>query len=177
MVPQIAIPTWQKWCAALVMFIFAVPNMYYVAMGGEDFPFTCAPMFGHYIGPGTTFYNFKFIGEFPGEEKVLPSKIGRVEEIGAMRYFFSKVYGSCDEMSPFGNHPGDTPQQLEERLGKYFKSYLRVLPEAGLKDATGLQRLRLEVWRYDSQDKVDDKHVVGYYSPATEKFTHEWRNP
>lgn len=158
------------------MCAFASPNIYYALVGGEDFPYTCAPMFGHYIGEGTRFYNFKFIGEFEGgEERPLPPRLADLSEIGTMRFFFSKVYGSCDEISPFGNHPGDTTEKLEERLSRYFKRYLAVLPETERKDLPKLKRLRLEVWRYNSSDEVDAKQIVGSYSISRERFIHAWK--
>jgi hypothetical protein len=164
----------QKIYAVIIMSLFAAPNIYYMVTGGEDFPFTSAPMFGHYIGKGTQFYSFRFIGEFDGVEKVLPPRLGKNSEIATLRFFFSKIYGSCEELSPFGNHPDDSSRRLEERLATYFKGYLAALPEAGYTDINGLQRIRLEVWRYNSQDEVDAKHVVGRYTISTEKFMHQW---
>lgn len=174
---QITLTKWQKWSAALVMLFFAAPNVYYAAIGNEDFPYTCAPMFAHYIGKDTRFYNFKFIAEYPNGEKILPPNIGTMGELRAMRFFFSKVYGSSEEISPFGDHLNDTPRQFEERLARYFRQYLKDLPEEEKANLPNLKQLRLEVWRFDAKDQVDLKHVVGYYSPTTEKFTHVWKNP
>ncbi len=165
----------QKLYAVIVMVLFATPNLYYAACGREDFPYTCALMFGHYIGKGTQFYSFKFIGESESADTTLPSRFGQLSEIATMRFFFSKVYGSCRELSAFGDHLGETPQQFEERLSRYFKGYLSALSRTEQTDVQNLKRLRLEVWCYGSEDRVDAKHIVGYYTPHTEKFTHQWQ--
>jgi hypothetical protein len=163
-----------KGFAALVMVVFAVPNFYFVLRGGEDFPFTCGPMYAHYLGWDTPLYNFKFIGEYEGTETVLPSRLGNLSEAYTMRYFFSKVYGSCEEWSPFGDHPNDSRAQFEERLSRYFKQYLYQLRVTNQANTRNLKRLRLEVWRYNKEDRVDEKHIVGYYSAADETFKHQW---
>ena len=159
--------------ASIVMVAFLIPNLYVVVKGSENFPFSSCPMFAHYIGDETQMYNFKFIGTFENTEKVLPPSFGTDGEIMSMRFFFSKVYGSSQTNSPFTIAQNDSKELFEERLTTYFKNYLNSLPDPTT--GAGLQTIRLEMWHYDEEDSVDDKHTIGYYDLSSEKFHHTWQ--
>ncbi|WP_143091056.1 hypothetical protein [Thermoflexibacter ruber] len=163
--------TAKKIYALVIMLVFIIPNAYFVIIGDEDFPFTCAPMFGHYVGDETQFYNFKFIGEFESKEEFLPPKLTNVDELSTMRFFFIKVYSSCEETPPFGTYKNDNWEKLSNRLSIYFKSYLKVLAKNQQINLADLKSVRLEVWRYGKDKKeIDAKNVVGHYDITSQKF-------
>ena len=166
----------RKGFAIVVMVAFLVPNLVFIIRGKEDFPFTAAPMFAHYISDHTIFYNFKFIGHTNQDSiLLLPAEYGTTSEMMSRRFFFSKVYGSADCPSSFGDFCQDTPQEFENRLSRYFTAYLRVLPKNSDINVKHLRRIDLEVWKYNPDNTVADKHRVGYYDPATQRFTHTWQ--
>ena len=166
----------QKAFATLIIIAFLIPNTVAIYRGSENFPFTACPMFAHYIGDHTQMYNFEFIGRQPdGTRVILTPQYGADSEMMSRRFFFSKVYGSVDCPSSFGNFCDDTPQNFEERLGQYFTAYLAALPEDSEPATDNLRRIDLEVWRYDGNDTVTEKHQVGYYRPETQTFTHTWQ--
>jgi hypothetical protein len=99
--------------ASIVMMVILIPNLYVVIKGNENFPFSSCPMFAHYIGDETQFYNFKFIGTFKDTEKILPPSFGNDGEIMSLRFFFSKVYGSPQTHSPFTITENDNKKRFE----------------------------------------------------------------
>ncbi len=159
--------------ASIVIIAFLIPNLYVVVKGNEIFPFSSCPMFAHYIGDETQMYNFKFIGTFENAEKVLSPSFGTDGEIMSMRFFFSKVYGSSQSNSPFSIAENDSKQLFEERLTIYFENYLHNLADPATH--AGLQTIRLEMWHYDEEENIDDKHTIGYYDLSSEKFYHTWQ--
>ncbi|SDK00920.1 hypothetical protein SAMN05421823_101643 [Catalinimonas alkaloidigena] len=165
----------KKRYAILVIVLFLLPNLFVVVTGLESYPFTCAPMFGHYIGDGTEFYAFRYIGETPAAAEVdLPLNLGKRDLVPSGRYFFSKVYGSCYDYSPFGSRPNDSPAKLEERLSSYFTAYTEALPIADTSTTYDLKSIRLEVWRLDEARNPVEKRVVGTYDVNAKKFTHTY---
>jgi hypothetical protein len=144
-----------------------------VVKGSENFPFSSCPMFAHYIGNETRLYNFKFIGTFKNTEKILPPSFGHDGEIMSLRFFFSKVYGSPQSYSPFTITENDNKKLFESRLTNYFQNYLISLAEPIF--ISGLKTIRLEIWLYNNEEQVADKHTVGYYDLSSEKFYHTWQ--
>ena len=158
-----------------VMVAFLVPNLIFIVRGKEDFPFTAAPMFAHYIGDHTVMYNFKFIGHTDQDSTlILPPEYGANNEMMSRRFFFAKVYGSVDCPSSFGDFCNDTPQKLEDRLSQYFTAYLWALSKNNDLDVSHLRRIDLEVWKLNPDNTASEKHRVGYYDTATQRFIHTW---
>lgn len=160
-----------------IMALFVLPNAYVVIKGTEDFPFTCAPMFGHYIGESTYLYDFKFIGEGTNTEKQLHPVCHGISEMWSMRLLFNKVYGSMEPHSPFGDHVNDSSEQFEARLSEYFARYFNPADEAFAKtngDFSNIRAVRFEIDQYTRQKEKLTTHVVGYYNPSTKTFTHTW---
>jgi len=167
--------TSQKVFAVLVMCAFILPNLYAITMGREAFPFTPAPMFGHYIGPNTYFYDIDFIGQNNQTEKNLypglNKKTEQTSNFVIMRFFLNKVYGSAEVISPLGYFEQDTPAKLEERMQNFFSNYFK----ADLaNDTTHINTVRLEVSQYDRNYKLLAKHVIGYYDVQSKNFKHTW---
>ncbi len=114
-----------KWNIAyrnLVLFLVLAPNIFVVIMGIESTPYTCAPMFGHYIDENTDLYLFKFEGVLDGEKTNLVDYYGKPEGF-FIRHFFSKVYGSTKAISPFTNKLSESPEAFNKRMQAFFISY------------------------------------------------------
>lgn len=158
--------------AIIIICAFVLPNLYFIVIGRESFPFTQAPMFGHYIGDSTRFYEFSFILEDKGGEKeISPDYVKRhpIAEVALKRFFFGNIYGSVETTSPFGYYKNDTREALEKRMtgffSAYFKSYSQELP----------QKIRLDISRYNREYAFKEKHTVGYYDIQAKKFIHTWK--
>ena len=162
-----------KVIALTVMTSFLLVNAVFIIKGSENFPFTACPMFAHYIGEDTQFYNFKFIGVYnSGLEEILSPTYGKDSEMISMRFFFGKVYGATETISPFGQMVDETPHTFENRLSTYFDYYLRSTDQSSLE---GIQSVRLEVWKYDGEsERVVEKRSIGSYDVSTKRFRHTW---
>lgn len=165
--------------AGLVISLFLIPEIAAIALPLENWPFTSAPMFAHYVGPQTPRYYFRFIGEYPerrkNERQIRAMKLG-LKEWELMRHFFGKVYGSIDPRAPWGHFPNDTRETFEMRLSRFFHGLTVQLErkKKARKYAKGLRSLRLEVVRLDSQDQPVEVHRVGRYFVGEDRFVHEW---
>lgn len=158
--------------ASVVIVAFLVPNIYVIVKGKESFPFTQAPMFGHYIGPNTLFYNFSFTAQNGEEEKLVYPSMKRIEKTAyfpTMRLFF-KYYGSTELNSPFSYYENDTREAFEKRMSAYFKAYFGYLK----KDSSGFKKIAVDVSQYDRKYTLKEKHAIGYYDIATENFISTW---
>ena len=163
--------------AAAVITAILLPNLAALVVPYESFPYTSAPMFAHYTGPGTQRYRLRIVVE-PADgrpERELHAADLGMRGVSFSRSFFGDVYGSIDPYSPFGHHPGDTPRVFEERLGRYLG---RVAAALARRDTTGawgrLAGLRLEAVRLDAAKRDVETHVVGRYDAATRRFVHQW---
>jgi len=160
----------EKVYAAFIMLIFLIPNICAIYKGKESYPFTPAPMFGGYIGDSTRFYDFKFIANgISGDTTVLPSHIEHDFDLAISRLFFDKCYWSVDPSSPLGVFNDDTPEKFEGRMDKFFSVYFKNLNKDSIKV------IRLTVNEFDRKYKRKQTHTVGYYSLASKKFTHTWK--
>jgi hypothetical protein len=166
---------WRKVVDSVLIAALLLPNAVAVIGPYESFPYSSAPMFAHYVGPGVPRYRFRMILESadgsPGRE--LPVSSLGLNHADYQRRFFGTVYGSTDPSSPFGHHPDDTPAALEERLGRHFERLAAVLAE---RDTAGgpPRGIRLEVARLGAGDRDAEIHVVGWYDAATHRFVHQW---
>ncbi len=166
--------TSQKLWAISFMAVILIPNMVSIIAGKESFPYTNAPMFAHYIGPGTNFYDVKFIAaDGKKQVQVFPSYgatnyYGHLKE---MRFFFSKIYGPAEPASPFGYFQNDTPEKLEQRLTKFFIAYFPYTDSALVTP----EIIRLEIEQYNHQNKFLSAHEIGYYDLQKKRFYHTWK--
>lgn len=165
----------QKIFAGVVIAALVIPNLYVIFRGRESFPFTQAPMFGHYIGPETFFYNFKFIGDDGNSKKLLyPSLTYSQTEpplyFRTQRLFF-KIYGSAEENSCFGYYENDSREKFERRMSHFFSAYFKFLD----KDTSGIQTVRLEIDQYDRRYNFKNSHIVGEYNVNSKNFVSTWK--
>lgn len=165
-----------KFFAGIVITFFLLANLFVIFTGHESFPFTQAPMFGHYIGPATHFYDFKFIGEngitkttlYPGPEykSSEPNLYYRT-----LRLFF-KFYGSVEENSSFGYYVNDSKEKFEQRMTNFFSAYFKYLDQGD----PNIQTVQLEINQYDRSYQLKDSHTVGYYDVLSKKFISTWKS-
>jgi len=163
--------TTNKIYAACVILLFLVPNVYAILNGKESYPFTPAPMFGHYIGDQSAFYDFVFvaIGE-SGEKKVLPSHPEHKNRLAIKRFFFDRVYGSVEKNSPLWDNEHDSKEEFEQRLSSFFSAYFKDL------DKSGFSSIRLDVKKYNKDYKELTSHTVGSFNLSTQHFTQTWNS-
>ncbi|RCH55754.1 hypothetical protein DJ568_07685 [Mucilaginibacter hurinus] len=146
------------------MLAFLVPNIYIICKGKESYPFTPAPMFGHYVGDSTLFYSIEFTanGKNFGTDHLNNHMVKRM--------FFDQVYWSVDPESPLGNFDNDSKQAFENRLTNFFSAYYKHLTSD-----TAIHRIDLSVTQYNRKYQPLAKHNVGYYDHTTGKFIHTWK--
>jgi hypothetical protein len=158
----------------LVSGCILLPNLAVVIGGGESFPFTSAPMFGHYIGERTPLFQFEFRGvAHNGAATPLdPALAGRAEPL-VIRLFFSKFYGSTAERSPFGNHPADTLPKFAERLRRFFAAYHAAIARTG--ELPPLAAIELHLVRIDRNRVPLERQRLGVYDVTRDSYTHSWK--
>lgn len=158
-----------KFYIGLVSAMVLIPNMYVVILGIEDFPFTCAPMFAHYIGPETALYIFKFDGvKDQNKELITSDEYGKPEAV-FIRQFFSKAYGSKDPVSAFGYHPEDNLDAFSLRMNRFFCLYWKYLSENKKKD---YDKIELIVEKVDPSGKLLNSYLLGYFDVKKQQYFH-----
>lgn len=106
----------------IVITLVLIPNLFVIVFGIESFPYTCAPMFGHYIDDKTDFYLLQFEGVNDSTTTDLTDYYGKPDAF-FIRHFFSKVYGSTDDISPFTNKLEESPEAFQSRMNEFFNHY------------------------------------------------------
>jgi hypothetical protein len=158
-----------KFYMLIISALVILPNIYVVVLGIENFPFTCAPMFAHYVNPETPLYIYKFEGiRNLKRELVKSDENGRPESV-FMRQFFSKVYGSKYPVSPFGYHPDDSPEAFTLRMNEFFKHYGRYLLENKKKN---YERIELILDKVDPSGKKLNSYLLGYFDVKEQHYFH-----
>lgn len=137
----------------------------------ENWPFTPAPMFAHYVGPETPRYRFIFkadLDDGTSKEVGYPS-------VGAnwslMRFFFKYIYGSAEPGSVFNVFPNDSKSDFEQRLTIFFKAFSKLY---GLKHPqNSIRSIKLLVGKLaPSSKKIIETHEVGIFEQ--EGFSMTW---
>ncbi len=159
--------------SAVTLFFAAIllPNLVAIICGVEDWPYTPAPMFAHYVDNSTPRYSFGFVAKLSdGSTKELG-----YYSVGAnwslMRFFFKYVYGSVDHSSVFEEYPSDTKSAFESRLTKFFSAFVTEYEKRsnGVKvSALILQARKLE----PNSKKFLEFHEVGVFKDGA--FTHTY---
>lgn len=151
----------------LVSLVIIVPNLFSVFAGVESFPFTCAPMFGHYIDENTDLFVFKFEGQKGSKKTDLVNYFGKPEN-HFIRHFFSKVYGSTDEITPFSNRLSDSPEEFQHRMNVFFEHYSTFLKTEYKKS---YDKISLQVKKVDfERNDLTNYESVGYYDSKNKKY-------
>jgi hypothetical protein len=147
-----------------------IPNLFVVALGIEDFPFTTAPMFAHYVGPETDLYVFRFEGVADEIAEPLPlDEIGR-EERPLMRQFMTWYYRPLTATSPLRDISPDsgTPEEFTERMTEFFGPIADFLRE---RRGIEYDSIELHIDMTDSEGEVVDSRHVGTYDTGARTYT------
>jgi hypothetical protein len=181
---MIAQPKQEGWTRAghllamLFIIVFLAPNLVALVIPYEEFPYTSAPMFAHYVGEETPRYRFHFIAVFvngQAAQEIYATDLG-LNGVGFSRYFLGSMYGSIDPRSPFGHHGEDTEAAFENRLSGFFRRMMTVLARRGYPALPQVSGIRLEVARLNDKNEDAELHMVGRYDVATEWFIRTWGN-
>ncbi|MEO0527062.1 MAG: hypothetical protein AAFZ89_07540 [Bacteroidota bacterium] len=152
----------------VVSMVLLLPNLFVVVMGIESFPYTCAPMFGHYVDDNTNFYVLKFEGLTDDGEKIdLVDYYGKLE-IYFVRHFFSKAYGSIDPINPFSGRLSDNEEDFLKRMDIFFENYKTFLEK---EHELFFNRIDISVAKVDAKRNIlKDYKLMGYYDFNTESY-------
>lgn len=158
---------------AVVTAVLVIPNLVVIALGIEDFPFTTAPMFAHYVGPDTRLYAFRFEGVRDGEVEPLPLEETNRNPIEVMRQFASWYYRPMTDTSPFRElgPQSATPEQFAARMTDFFEPITDFL-----RDRRGIEYDSIEVYVdiVDSTGELVTSHHVGQYETSTDRYTNTY---
>ncbi|WP_418603852.1 hypothetical protein [Hwangdonia sp.] len=140
----------------IVTALILVPNIFVAILGIESFPYTCAPMFGHYIDDNTDLYLFKFEGVTDSTQVDLTRYYGKSEDL-FIRHFFSKVYGSTHAISPFDSKLSESKSDFQDRMDAFFNYYSGfILSEYNL----SFNQISLSVKSVDQ-----NRNIIKYFKP------------
>lgn len=157
----------------LLYALILIPNFLAIIMPFENWPYTNAPMFAHYIDDKTPRYTFKFWANFKDSES---TELGYYS-IGANwslpRYFFKYVYGAVGVTSVFNIYPDDTKVDFETRLSSFFSDFTKYYLARNTDKKERLQSISLYVARLSNvTNKPEEQKLVGTYYLKSEKFVH-----
>ena len=157
----------------IVLVIVLLPNIIVVAFGIESFPYTCAPMFGHYIDDSTDLYLFKFEGINDTTQIDLFDYYGKSEDL-FIRHFFSKVYGSTKDISPFDSKLTESKTAFQFRMDTFFNHYSKfILKEYNLSFST----INLKVKKVDQNRNTLAEYIpIGYFDYSDKKYHSLYEN-
>lgn len=151
----------------LIVSILLIPNVFVAISGIESFPYTCAPMFSHYIGEKTELYVFEFEGINDGSITELSNYYGKTE-LYFIRHFFSKAYGSIENISPFSNRLSDDRENFSLRMNEFFFNFNEMLK---IKHKTSFNRINLNVIRVDkNRNQLALPCTIGFYEIDSQQY-------
>ena len=151
----------------LVSLIVLLPNLFVMAMGIESFPYTCAPMFGHYINDRTSLFILNFEGVSEQESIDLTEYYGK-SELYFVRHFFSKVYGSTETISPYSHRLLESQGDFYLRMNQFFFEYNYFLNK---KYNLVLEKIYVKAKKVDkNRNELSVSDTLGYYSIEDRKY-------
>ena len=157
----------------VVAFIILMPNIFVIIFGIESFPYTCAPMFGHYIDDKTDLYLFKFEGVNDSTSINLVNYYGKSEDL-FIRHFFSKAYGSTSPISPFDKKLTESESYFQHRMDTFFTYYSNFLLS---KYNLTFNKINLVVKEIDqNRNVITDYTPIGYYTYSDKKYHSLYEN-
>lgn len=150
-----------------------LPNLFVVVAGIESFPYTCAPMFGHYINENTSLYTLKFEGVNESGATNLIDYYGK-SEVNFIRHFFSKVYGSTKTISPYSNRLSESPDLFNKRMNLFFEHYISFIDaEYNL----SFDKIDLNVKQVDQhRNDITEYELIGYFDVKEKKYYSLYKN-
>ncbi|MFK7780111.1 MAG: hypothetical protein QM490_03095 [Candidatus Gracilibacteria bacterium] len=125
-------------------------------------------MFGHYIDDSTDLYLFKFEGINEESSNInLINYYGKPEDL-FMRHFFSKVYGSTENISPFSNRLSEGYNSFHNRMDTFFNHYSGFIQS---KYNLSFRRINLLVKKVDqNRNDLSDFELIGYYESEDKSY-------
>lgn len=155
---------------AVVSAALLIPNLVVIALGIEEFPFTTAPMFAHYVGPDTTLYAFRLEGVRDDVAEPLPIEETNLNPIEFQRQFASWYYPPMTDTAPFRDLSGEssTPDGFTTTMAGYFRALTDFL-----RDESGISydSVDLYVDIVDSSGRLIASEPVGTYDTLTHRYT------
>jgi hypothetical protein len=156
-----------------VISLLLIPNLFVVVLGIESFPYTCAPMFGHYIDNETPLYLFKLEGLNQNKTTDLTAYLGKPEDF-FMRHFFSKVYGSTQAISPFSHKLSESQSAFQNRMHVFFEHYTTVLKE---KYHLSFEQINIKAIQVDQKRQPRaEPQLLGYYDGLNKTYVSAHQN-
>lgn len=153
-----------KW---IVYLLVLAPNIFASIVGVESFPFTSAPMFGHYVGEETGLYLLKFEALSGAEYIDLEPYYDRPESY-FIRHFFSKVYGGTGNISAFNGRLSENPEKFQARMNTFFDDFTNYALEH---HELQIQKINLKAIKVDKDRKpLAEPLLIGYYDIQTNEY-------
>lgn len=155
---------------AVVSAVILIPNLVVIALGVEDFPFTTAPMFAHYVGPETKLYALRLEGVRDGTAEPFPIQETNLNPIEFQRQLASWYYRPMTDTAPFRDLSGEssTPEGFASVMSDYFGELTDFL-----RDQRGISYDAVELYVdiVDSSGNPIATEPVGTYDTATQTYT------
>ncbi len=165
---------WKSKYAVVICSIVLLPNIFAIYVGVASFPYTCAPMFAHHINVDSKLCVFKFEGSNAYKTVDLTDNYGRSETF-FIRYFFSKVYGSSDPISPFATRLSENKADFQNRMNDFFEDYAAFLCEV---KQLPLDKITLKVKQVDAfRHVVAPCEILGYYDVNRKTYISAYESP
>lgn len=144
-----------------------IPNLFAIVLGIESFPFTQAPMFGHYINDNTNLYVLKFEGHTKEGKVDLVDYYGK-SELRFIRHFFSKVYGSSEYFTPFSGRVFEDKERFDERLTLFFENFENFLWE---EHQLRFDKIEITIAQVDKdRNLLSDFEPFGVYDSSSKEY-------
>lgn len=157
----------------LVVSIVLIPNLIVIAFGIESYPYTCAPMFGHYIDDNTNFYIIKFEGINANSTIDLTEYYGKSDDY-FIRHFFSKVYGSTKPITPFSSRLTESPKEFQSRMDQFFNQYSSFISK---KYNLSFNRINLKIKKVNQErEDLSTSKIIGYFDSASKKYISKYKS-
>ena len=151
----------------MVYLVVLTPNIFTAIVGLESFPFTSAPMFGHYVGDETQLYLIQFEG-ISGDKQINLEPYYDRPESYFIRHFFSKVYGAKGNISAFNGRLTDNPDKFQNRMQTFFSTFSTAIKK---QHQLQLQRINLKAIRVDKdRHPIQQAVLLGYYEVADNHY-------
>lgn len=159
---------------AVVSAALVIPNLIVIALGTEDFPFTTAPMFAHYVGPETELFSFRFEGVRDGIAEPLPIQEAGLSGLELNRQLVAWYYRPMTATSPLRDFSGasESPEVFAQRMGTFFGPIADFLRE---NRDLAYDEIDLYVDVSDREGQVYETELVGRYDPETGRYTHVYQ--
>jgi hypothetical protein len=141
--------------------VVLAPSLAMMALPGEMWPWTCAPMFAANVDDRVLYRPRVLLERSNGEEGPYRFNKTELSERQFFRLLLVEAYGSADPSQPFGHVRDDDREKFRARLEHFFAA-----AAARSKEVQRASAMRLEV------ERVSDGvvHVVGRYSLQSRRF-------